>query len=108
LNLPAAGSVVQVYMTAEGQLSPAGVTGSVTCSPGCAATSQIPVPLLKAAVLVNNQPATIAFIGEAPGFVSGVLQVNAVIPDGVASGAVPVVVFIGANGSQAGITVAVQ
>ena len=104
----AAGSVVQVYMTGEGQLSPAGVTGSVTCSPGCAAASQIPAPLLKAAALVNNQPATIAFIGEAPGFVSGVLQVNLVIPPNTPSGNVPIAISIGDVYSQANVTVAAK
>jgi len=108
-NLPAAaGSVVQVYMTGEGQLSPAGVTGSVTCSTGCAAASQIPAPLLKAAALVNSQPATIAFIGEAPGFVSGVLQVNVVIPQNTPTGNVPLAISIGGVYSQANVTVAVK
>jgi uncharacterized protein (TIGR03437 family) len=58
--------------------------------------------------MIGNLTATTTYVGAAPGLVAGALQVNAVIPDGVASGAVPVVVFIGANGSQAGITVAVQ
>jgi len=106
---PAAkGSVVQVFMTGEGQTSPAGVTGSVTCSAGCASTSQIPKPVLPVAALVNQQPATISFFGEAPGLVSGVLQVNVVIPPGTPSGAVPIVLTVGSTSSQSSVTVQVQ
>ncbi len=106
---PAAkGSTIQVFMTGEGQLSPAGVTGSVTCSAGCATVAQIPKPLLAVAALVNGQPATIAYFGEASGDVSGVLQVDVVIPPNTPSGAVPIVILVGGNGSQANVTVAVQ
>ena len=107
---PAApGSVVQIYMTGEGALSPAQATGSVTCSAGCSTVSQIPVPLLvsKMAVLVNNQPATIQFAGEAPGFVSGVLQVNVTIPPNTPAGNVPLSISIGGVSSQSNVTVAV-
>jgi uncharacterized protein (TIGR03437 family) len=104
----AAGSVIQVYMTGEGQLNPAGVTGSVTCSAGCATLSQIPVPVLPVAALINNQPATITFYGEASGDVSGVLQVDVIIPPGTPSGTVPIVISVGGVQSQAGVTVSVQ
>jgi uncharacterized protein (TIGR03437 family) len=104
----AAGSVVQVYMTGEGQLSPTGVTGSVTCSAGCATLSAIPVPLLPVAATVNGQPATIQFYGEAPNFVSGVMQVNVVIPPNTPSGPASLVISVGGNSSQTGVTVAIQ
>jgi uncharacterized protein (TIGR03437 family) len=104
----AAGSVIQLYLTGEGQLSPAGVTGSVTCSAGCATVNQIPLPLLAVAALVNNQPATIAFAREAPGDVSGVMQVNVIIPPNTPSGPIPIVISVGGNSSQSGVTVYVQ
>jgi uncharacterized protein (TIGR03437 family) len=104
----AAGSVIQLYLTGEGQLSPAGVTGSVTCSAGCATVNQIPLPLLPVAALVNNQPATIAFAREAPGDVSGVMQVNVIIPPNTPSGPIPIVISVGGNSSQSGVTVYVQ
>ena len=105
----AAGSTIQIYMTGEGQTSPTGVTGKVNCPSGSACTiAQLPVPLLPVAALVNNQPATIAFWGEAPGIVSGVMQVNVVIPPNTPSGSVPLVIKVGSASTQAGVTVAVQ
>jgi len=109
LSVPAAaGSIVQVYMTGEGRLSPAGVTGSITCSAGCDSIGQIPVPLLNATALVNNRPAVIGFIGEAPGFVSGVLQVNLIIPLDTPSGNIPISISVGGIASQPEVTVAVK
>ncbi|HMD71635.1 MAG TPA: hypothetical protein VKF41_09855, partial [Bryobacteraceae bacterium] len=104
-----AGSTIQIYMTGEGQTSPAGVTGKVNCPSGSVCTiSQLPVPLLPVAALVNNQPATIAFWGEAPGIVSGVMQVNVVIPPNTPSGPASIAIAVGSASSQAGVTVAVQ
>jgi uncharacterized protein (TIGR03437 family) len=40
--------------------------------------------------------------------VSGVLQVDVVIPPNTPSGAVSIVILVGGNSSQAGVTVAVQ
>jgi uncharacterized protein (TIGR03437 family) len=105
----AAGSVIQVYMTGEGQTSPAGVTGKVNCPSGSTCTiAQLPVPLLPVAALVNNQPATITFWGEAPGLVSGVMQVNLIIPPGTPSGPASLVIKVGSNSSQPGVTIAVK
>ncbi len=105
----AAGSVIQVYMTGEGQTSPAGVTGKVTCPSGSTCTiAQLPVPLLPVAALVNNQPASIVFWGEAPGLVSGVMQVNLIIPPGIPSGPASLVIKVGSVSSQTGVTIAVQ
>jgi uncharacterized protein (TIGR03437 family) len=44
-----------------------------------------------------------------PGFVSGYLQIMAVVPDTAPSGGtVPIVVTIGTNSSSGGTTVAIQ
>jgi len=102
------GSIVQVWMTGEGQTSPPGVTGSVTCSSGCATTSQIPEPLVAPQAFVGGQPATVVFYGEAPGMVAGAMQVNLVIPPNTPSGAVSLAINVGLGNSQAGVTVAVQ
>lgn len=109
-NNPAAkGSTVVIYMTGEGQTSPNGVTGKVTCPPNTACTvSQIPVPLLPVAITIGGQPASYNFAGEAPGFISGFLQVNVQIPANAPSGNLPVVVSIGPNSSQQNVTVSVQ
>lgn len=107
-NPAPAGSIVQVFMTGEGQITPAGVTGSVTCSSGCATTSQIPKPLLPVTASINGQTATVAFYGEAPGLVSGVMQVNVTIPPNTPSGAASLSITVGSNSTQSGITVAVK
>lgn len=44
----------------------------------------------------------------APGGVAGFLQVNAIVPAGLRSGANPIVLTIGGVNSAAGVTVAVQ
>jgi uncharacterized protein (TIGR03437 family) len=107
-NKAAAGTTVQIYMTGEGQITPAGVTGSVTCRTGCATISQIPIPLLPVGATVNGGPATIVFYGEAPGIVSGVMQVNVTIPPGTPSGPANIQISVGSPKTQSGITVYVQ
>jgi uncharacterized protein (TIGR03437 family) len=62
-------------------------------------------------VSIGGKQATVAYAGAAPGFVAGVLQVNARVPDDLAvSGLalVPVVITVGAASSQANVTLAVQ
>ncbi len=95
------GSIVQVYVTGEGQTSPAGVTGGIT---GNATTA----PLLPIAVKIGGVPATYTFAGELPGTVAGIMQLNVMIPPTVASGAQAVSVTIGGNTSQSGLTITVQ
>ena len=114
-NNPAAkGKVVVVYMTGEGATNPPGVTGKVNCPSGTACTvAQLPVPLLKVAVTLidstnTRYPADFIYAGAAPGFVSGVMQVNVVIPPNVPSGNLQMVVSVGGNSSQAGVTVSVK
>jgi uncharacterized protein (TIGR03437 family) len=103
-NPAAPGSVIAIYATGEGQTNPAGVTGAVTPSTG----TSFPKPVLPVTVTIGNQPATVLFAGEAPGLVSGVLQVNAMIPAGIGAGNQPVVLSIGGVMSPNVITVAVQ
>lgn len=103
-NPAAPGSVIAIYATGEGQTIPAGVTGAVTPSTG----TSFPKPVLPVTVTIGNQPATVLYAGEAPGLVSGVLQVNAMIPAGLGAGNQPVVLSIGGVMSPNVITVAVQ
>jgi uncharacterized protein (TIGR03437 family) len=106
-NHPAAkGSYVVLYMTGEGQTNPGGVTGKVTTA--SATPPLTPQPLLPVAVLIGGQSASIAFYGEAPGLVSGVMQLNVQIPANVPSGNLSITVFVSANNSQNGVTVSVQ
>jgi uncharacterized protein (TIGR03437 family) len=105
-NPAARGSYVMIYATGEGLVSPPVGDGSVT--PG---TEPFPRPLLGVTVSIGGKQATVAYAGAAPGFVAGVLQVNARVPDDLAvSGLalVPVVITVGAASSQANVTLAVQ
>jgi uncharacterized protein (TIGR03437 family) len=109
---PAAkGSVVSVYMTGEGQTSPAGATGAI-------APVNVPVPWkqtpLKATATVGGLPAVVQYYGSAPGEVSGVMQVNVQIPANAPTGPLPIVITLTdpttglSYSSQAQVTVSVQ
>ncbi len=83
----AAESALAMYGTGEGQTNPPGVDGNV-------ATSVFPKPVLPVSVQIGGRAASIPYVGAAPGFVSGVLQLNVQIPVGV-TGAVPLQLQIG-------------
>lgn len=100
------GAVVTLYLTGEGQTAPAGITGNVTTA--ISGPQPTPRPILPVSVFIGGQQAPLSFIGEAPGIVAGVLQVNALIPTDAASGDLPVEVTVGANKSQSGVTVSLQ
>jgi uncharacterized protein (TIGR03437 family) len=106
---PAAkGSVIELFMTGEGLTIPAQATGAVTAVNTTGAGPVTPAPQQAVSVTIGGQPAHLEFAGEAPGAVAGVLQVNADVPAGIGSGAVPITVQIGTHISQSGVTVWVQ
>ncbi len=94
-SIPAAsGSVVVLYVTGAGQMSPPAATGSLSANP-------LPQPLLPVAVQIGGLDAEVTFAGAAPGYVSGLLQVNARVPAGVTPGdSVPVTVAVGGIASN--------
>ena len=96
----AAGSVIQLFGTGEGQTTPAGVDGKL-------ATAPYPKPIQSVSVTIGGMPATVDYAGGAPGEVAGVFQVDATIPAGVFGSTVPVVVTVGNGTSQANTTIAV-
>jgi uncharacterized protein (TIGR03437 family) len=100
------GNVVSVYMTGEGQTNPAGVDGAIIP----AVLSALKTPLLQpVTATVGGIPATVAYAGSAAGLVSGVMQVNLIIPATAPTGpSVPIVITVGTASTQAGVTVAVQ
>jgi uncharacterized protein (TIGR03437 family) len=104
-NAAAKNSVIQIFATGEGQIVPAGTTGCVT-------TTKPPFPMPVATpvtVKIGGQTATTQYMGEAPGLVCGVLQVNAVIPSTVGDGPQSISLTVGtATNSAQNITVAVQ
>ena len=106
-NRAAKGSIVQVYMTGEGQTSPPSVTGAIT-NANLPPPQVTPGPLLAVGVTINGLPALYVYAGEAPGLVAGMMQLNVQIPANAASGDLPIVVSIGGKASQNGVTVSVQ
>ncbi len=102
LNPAARGEWVSIFATGAGVTTPAGVDGLVASAP-------LPAPAANVAVAMGGIPCHLNFEGAAPGLVSGVLQINAQVPAGVAPGpAVPVQVSIGAASSPLLVTFAVK
>jgi uncharacterized protein (TIGR03437 family) len=99
-NPAAAGSVLILYGTGEGQTVPAGVDGAV-------ATAVFPKPVQDVTVQIGSRAATVLYAGAAPGFVSGVLQLNVQIPAGV-TGTIPISVKIGDAATPTGLNVTVR
>jgi uncharacterized protein (TIGR03437 family) len=102
-NPAASGSVVMIYATGAGQVSPRSADGSIT------GTGILPKPLGKVAVWIGGAQAEVQYAGAAPELVAGMLQVNARIPAGIAAGpSVPLLLTVDGIKSQTGITLAVQ
>ncbi|HYM11286.1 MAG TPA: hypothetical protein VEU62_11165, partial [Bryobacterales bacterium] len=82
------GSVMSVYMTGQGTVTPAVATG--------AAAPSDPLALAPFATKawIGGAPAQVLFVGLTPGLV-GVLQINLVVPYAAPSGDSPLVINIG-------------
>ena len=100
-NPAAKGSVIQVYGTGEGQTTPPGVDGLVNAS-------MFPHTTAMVTATIDGVNADVKYAGAAPQALSGLLQVNVVVPVGVRSGEAPIQIKIGAASSSAGVTVFVQ
>ena len=107
------GDTVILYLTGEGIYDSAPLLGGASDTgfvipPGLAVTPQVsPLPT----VSIGGVDATpgVAYAGPIVGSIIGVLQINVKVPAGSTTGTqVPVSVTIGANGSQAGTTLAVH
>jgi uncharacterized protein (TIGR03437 family) len=106
-HVAAKGSIVQVFMTGEGQTNPQGITGKITTAT-LPPPQVTPAPVQSIQVSIGGQQVPYTYAGEAPGMVAGVMQLNVQIPGNVPSGALSIQVSIGGNVSQNGVTVAVQ
>jgi len=104
-NPAAKGSLVQIFGTGEGVLSPAGEDGRIESG----ALASIPKPVLPVSVTFGGITSpNIEYAGVAGGSVDGLLQVNAQIPSNAPSGNVAIVLIVGPFQSQAGLTIAVK
>lgn len=106
-NPEARGSVVVMYATGFGLLSPAPGTGQVV-----QATSNLPVPLGQVRVRIGGVDAPVLYAGAAPGFVAGAIQLNVRVPnfgsDVPLPANLPVQLQVGDQTSQATVTVSVR
>ena len=96
-----AGSYISLYLTGAGQTNPPGMDGAQNLVP-------LPQPVGTVAVSIGGKSTTYNYAGAAPNSVAGVMQVNALVPGGLAAGAVPVVVTVGGVSSQPGVTITVN
>jgi uncharacterized protein (TIGR03437 family) len=101
-NPASSGSVVTLWATGAGQLTPAVIDGAVDAG-------NRPQPVLPVLAQIGGQVADVLYAGGAPGIVEGVIQVNLRIPTaGQTGAAVPLVLRVGNSLSQPGITLAIQ
>jgi uncharacterized protein (TIGR03118 family) len=101
-NPATAGTVVVLYGTGEGVTEPPGVDGLM------AGSVLFRTPVADVSVTIGGQTALVAYAGSSPGQVTGIMQVEAIVPQGAGTGAVPVVLKIGAASSQTTATIFVQ
>lgn len=102
-SIPAVkGGVVSLYVTGEGvTTAPPNIDGALV--------TNLYKPLANVSATVGGQTAAVQYAGSAPGSIYGVMQVNIQVPQSAPSGtAVPVVINVGGNNSQANVTIAIQ
>lgn len=89
-NPASIGSVVSVYLSGAGTMSPPIADGQLgPLSP------PFPFPALGVSAAINGLPSQVVFAGQAPGLIAGLVQVNVQIPVGVTPGTAQLTVFIG-------------
>lgn len=101
-NPASRGSIVALFATGAGAMNPTPVDGQIT-------GDNPPLTSLPVSVNIGGAAAQVLYAGAAPGLVAGVVQVNCVVPAGVAPGpSVPVGLIVGTETSTAGATISVQ
>ena len=104
-NPAAKGTPIVIFATGEGQTNPAGVDGLIIA----ANVNALKKPVLPVRVMIGGQEAEVQYAGSAPGFVSGALQINALVPASAPSGpSVPISFSVGNNSSNSNFRVAIQ
>ena len=77
------GSYISLYLTGEGQTTPAGLDGKLASGPA------YPKPTQKVSVTVGGVATTFNYAGAVPGTVAGLMQINVLIPPSLAPGTTP-------------------
>jgi uncharacterized protein (TIGR03437 family) len=101
------GSTISVYATGLGDLSNSAIgSGEVVSAAISLAANTVRVD-------IDGQPAVVSYAGTSPGAVAGLVQINAIVPPTVRTGAaIPLTVSVGSatasRRSQPGVTIAVK
>lgn len=114
-NAEKIGKIVTLYLTGEGDYSatPPSTNGFIMTTAGLSAlwpsqpASPFPMSTLPT-VTIGGTAATVQYAGPFVGGLLGILQINVTIPAGATGPAIPVVVTIGGNTTQAGVTIATK
>jgi uncharacterized protein (TIGR03437 family) len=105
-NPAAKGIPISMYVTGGGLLSQTVQDGSIPLIIGEPPYYNIVAPV---SLKIGGQPAQVIYAGAIPYEVTGMLQVNAIVPNNIGSGPQPVVLTIGDNNNAAQqVTVAVK
>jgi uncharacterized protein (TIGR03437 family) len=114
-NLAKIGDIVTLYLTGEGIYNSPPLSGTASDDGYIVPLTLSPLPQVSPAPTVTiggeavDTTNTNYYAGPIPGSMIGLLQINAVVPTGASTGvAVPVVITIGGNSTQAGVTLAVH
>jgi uncharacterized protein (TIGR03437 family) len=100
-NPAPAGSIVSLFGTGEGAITPMLVPSFLTIS------TPYSTPNAPVAVTIGGKPAEILYAGEAPFVPVGIVQINVRVPDGLGAGTVPVSISIG-DAAAKPVTIAVR
>ena len=95
------GSVISVYATGLGAVTPAVAAGTPT------PVSPLSSTVAPVTANIAGRDATVLFAGLAPGLI-GVYQVNILVPASTPSGTVRLALYANGVGSQTGVTIAVR
>jgi uncharacterized protein (TIGR03437 family) len=103
-NPAAPGSIIVLYGTGAGQMTPGGVDGQIVGG------NPLPRPLAQPTlVTIGGQNASVEYSGAAPGAVAGLWQINVRVPAGLpANNNTPLTLRIGSFGPLSGVTVAIR
>jgi uncharacterized protein (TIGR03437 family) len=103
-NPAARGSVITFYATGTGLMNAAVADGAV--SP---ISLPLPQPKLPVSVQIRGQDAQVQYAGAAPGYVSGLLQVNVLVPTTINFGnLIPLLLTVGNYTSQLQVSIAAK
>jgi uncharacterized protein (TIGR03437 family) len=102
-NPAARGSSIAIYATGTGLITPAVADGTIV------AATNLPLSVAPISVTIGGQTAMVGYQGAAPGWVAGVMQIDAQVPMGVTPGpAVPVTLSVGGTAGLNTVTMAVD